>query len=159
MTVTAILDRLERVRKVGAARWVACCPCHESASKSSLSIRELPDGRVLLHDFGGCAASAVLDAIGVDLAELFPDDGDRDARGRSAGYRDEQRRRDARQSRETIDPRHALAAISADVLTAAVLVGDVADGRMDADRARPMLWNLAARIESARMLSGVAHGE
>ena len=163
MSAAALLDRLERVRKVGAGRWIAQCPCHASTSKASLSVRELADGRVLVHDFGGCAVGDVLDAIGVDLAELFPDDGDRDARGRIGTYRDEtnadgtfQRRRDTRQSRTTIEARHALAAIAADVTHAAVIVGDVADGRTSAEAARPELFTLAGRITSALALSGAA---
>ena len=30
------------------------------------------DGRVLLHDFGGCAVGDVLDALGLAMADLFP---------------------------------------------------------------------------------------
>jgi hypothetical protein len=36
-----------------------------------LSLRELDDGRVLLHDFGGCETGDVLAAIGLQLSDLF----------------------------------------------------------------------------------------
>jgi hypothetical protein len=38
-----------------------------------LSVRELDDGRVLVHDFGGCAVVNVLAAVGLELGDLFPD--------------------------------------------------------------------------------------
>lgn len=69
---TTLLDRLDGVRQSGPGRWLARCPAHEDRSPS-LSIRELDDGRVLLHDFGGCDTEAVLDALGLELQALFPD--------------------------------------------------------------------------------------
>jgi hypothetical protein len=71
VTVATLLDRLEKVRQTGAGRWVAPCPSHKDRSPS-LSIRELDDGRVLLHDFGGCGAIDVLEALGLDWSALFP---------------------------------------------------------------------------------------
>lgn len=65
-----ILDRLERVKQTGTGRWLARCPAHEDKSPS-LSIRELDDGRVLLHDFAGCGIEDVLGAVGLTLADLF----------------------------------------------------------------------------------------
>lgn len=67
----AVLERLKQVKQTGPGRWLACCPAHKDKSPS-LSIRELDDGRVLLHDFGGCDTGAVLDAIGLQMADLFP---------------------------------------------------------------------------------------
>jgi hypothetical protein len=66
-----LLSRLERVRKTGPDRWLACCPAHPDRTPS-LSIRELDDGRVLLHDFGGCETGDVLAAVGLTVASLFP---------------------------------------------------------------------------------------
>lgn len=67
-----MLDRLSGVRPTGAGRWLAKCPAHEDRSPS-LSIRELEDGRVLIHDFGGCDTQAVLDSLGLEMASLFPE--------------------------------------------------------------------------------------
>jgi hypothetical protein len=71
MTADALLGRLDRDRRVGDGRWVARCPAHEDRSPS-LSIRELNDGRVLVHDFGGCSTEAVLGALGLRLENLVP---------------------------------------------------------------------------------------
>jgi len=69
----ALLSRLDRVRKRTADQWSARCPAHEDKGPS-LSVRELPDGRVLLHCFAGCDVGAVVAAVGLDLADLFPDE-------------------------------------------------------------------------------------
>jgi hypothetical protein len=71
MNADALLSKLDRVRRVGDGRWVAKCPSHEDRSPS-LSIRELGDGRVLVHDCGGCETEAVLAAIGLKLDDLLP---------------------------------------------------------------------------------------
>jgi len=70
MSAGTLLDRLQGVKPTGPGRWLAQCPAHEDRSPS-LSIRELEDGRVLLHDFGGCGTQAVLDSLGLEMAALF----------------------------------------------------------------------------------------
>lgn len=65
-----LLPRLDGVREKGAGRWVARCPGHEDRHPS-LSIRELADGRVLIHDFGGCSAVEVMAAVDLTLADLY----------------------------------------------------------------------------------------
>lgn len=72
MTAPALLDRLDRVRQTGPATWLAACPAHADKSPS-LSIRELDDGRVLVHDFGGCSVHDVVAAIGLEMTDLFPE--------------------------------------------------------------------------------------
>jgi hypothetical protein len=72
MGADALLSRLERVRKSGNGRWTCRCPAHQDKGPS-LSIRELDDGRVLLHCFAGCEPQSVLDAIGLTFDDLFPE--------------------------------------------------------------------------------------
>jgi hypothetical protein len=72
MSAAVLLERLTGVRQTGPGKWQARCPAHEDRSPS-LSVRELPDGRVLLHDFGGCDTADVLAAAGLRMADLFPD--------------------------------------------------------------------------------------
>lgn len=71
MTVATLLQRLDRVRKTGPDRWVASCPTRDDRHPS-LTIRELDDGRVLIHDFGGDSVHEILAAVGLELSELFP---------------------------------------------------------------------------------------
>jgi hypothetical protein len=49
---------------------MARCPAHEDRSPS-LSIRGTPDGRLLIHCFGGCPTQLVLQALGLDFGDLF----------------------------------------------------------------------------------------
>ena len=72
MRVDDLIGRLDRAHKRGPGRWLARCPAHADRSPS-LSIRELDDGTILLHDFGGCDALSICRAIGIELADLFPD--------------------------------------------------------------------------------------
>lgn len=72
MTASAIIARLDRVRECGPGKWLARCPSHEDRSPS-LSIRELDDGRMLIHCHAGCDPADVVGALGLTLADLFPD--------------------------------------------------------------------------------------
>lgn len=71
MSLTTVLDKLDKVRKTGNGQWVACCPAHED-KKPSLGIRELEDGRVLLHCWSGCSVEDILGAIGCTFDDLSP---------------------------------------------------------------------------------------
>jgi putative DNA primase/helicase len=50
----------------------AKCPAHED-SKPSLSIKVGDDGRILLNCFAGCTVEAIADALGVKVADLYPE--------------------------------------------------------------------------------------
>ena len=71
MDVSALLSRLEGVRGRNGS-WVAKCPAHPDRSPS-LSVKELQDGRILIHDFGGCGTDAILGALGIAMTDLFPE--------------------------------------------------------------------------------------
>ncbi len=67
-----ILSRLEGVRGRASGQWSARCPAHADRAPS-LSIRELQDGRVLVHCFSGCSIHSVLSALDLDMSDLFPE--------------------------------------------------------------------------------------
>ncbi len=69
--VDNLLSLLDKVKRTGDGKWIACCPAHDDKSPS-LTVREMDDGRVLVHCFSGCAVHEVLGAIGLDMAALFP---------------------------------------------------------------------------------------
>lgn len=71
-----LLNKLEKV-KGSKGRWVACCPAHVDRSPS-LAITETDDGRILLKCFAGCSAQQVVEAVGMDLTDLFPNDNNLD---------------------------------------------------------------------------------
>lgn len=65
-----ILSRLDKVTKAGKG-YKARCPAHAD-NGPSLSVREGDEGRVLLHCHAGCSTAAVVAAIGLSMADLFP---------------------------------------------------------------------------------------
>lgn len=71
MSVDLLLSKLEKVKSTGKQRWSARCPAHDDKGPS-LSIRETEDGRVLVHCFAGCSVHEVVQAAGLELADLFP---------------------------------------------------------------------------------------
>ena len=66
-----ILSRLEKVRQRQPGQWSARCPAHADKGPS-LSIRETPDGAVLLHCFAGCEVAEIVASLGLELHHLFP---------------------------------------------------------------------------------------
>jgi hypothetical protein len=72
MTVEAVLARLQGVRRNGNG-WMALCPAHADKNPS-LSINE-GKGKILLKCFAGCTTEAVCAATGIELSELFNDNG------------------------------------------------------------------------------------
>jgi DNA primase len=72
MAVEQLLSRLAKVKATGVFKWAACCPAHEDKNPS-LVIRQLDDGRILLHCFGGCEALDVVEALGLSMTDLFPE--------------------------------------------------------------------------------------
>lgn len=134
MSANTLLSRLEHVKQTGPRRWIARCPAHDDRGPS-LSIRELEDGRVLVHDFGGCDVSEVVAAVGMELSELFPP---REL-GNYAKHRE-------RRPFTADDALHCLALESTLLVIASA---DLAGGKplSDADRARLIL--AATRINAA----------
>jgi hypothetical protein len=72
METTAILSRLEGVRKSGSG-WQARCPAHEDR-QASLSISAGDDGRLLVHCHAGCTVEAVVGKVGLTIRDLMPSD-------------------------------------------------------------------------------------
>jgi len=156
MSVESLLARLDRVKKTSRAQWVASCPAHDSKSRQSLAITETADGRILIHDFGGCSTGEVLAAIGMNFADLFPQQ-DHDDVGRRTGWRGASFK-DSRQPSAHLSARAALLAIAHDATEAAVLVADVADGQVLLADVRLRLWELAGRIGWALDMARVSRG-
>lgn len=71
MALDDLLSRLANVRKAGNG-WRADCP-HGHRSRGSLSIAEGDNGAVLLRCWSGCDSISVLQAVGLNVADLFPE--------------------------------------------------------------------------------------
>ncbi len=69
--IDAILARLEKVTQKGKDKWSASCPAHDDKNPS-LSVGRGNNGCVLLKCWAGCSAADVVDAMGLTMADLFP---------------------------------------------------------------------------------------
>jgi hypothetical protein len=70
--IDRLLPLLERVKRTSPNTWVASCPTRDDRHPS-MTIRELDDGRVLIHDFGGNSPAEILAAIGLTFSDLYPE--------------------------------------------------------------------------------------
>ena len=69
--IDKILHQLSKVRQRQLGQWSARCPAHADKSPS-LSVRENPDGAVLINCLAGCDVHDVVAALGLKLSDLFP---------------------------------------------------------------------------------------
>lgn len=71
MSIEILLEQLQQVRRTNKDQWLACCPAHDDKTPS-LSIRNLEDGRVLIHCFSGCDVKNIVSALDLEMDSLFP---------------------------------------------------------------------------------------
>lgn len=137
MTAAALLDRLDAVRETGPSTWRARCPTHGGKSLT-LSIRDMDDGRVLVHCFAGCDVGDVLAAVGLTVSNLFPE--------RLPDHR-------YARSRSLMPAREALACIDLEVIVATLIIADILkDKAADAEQWQRLAL-CSTRISDARNLS------
>ncbi|WP_330947921.1 hypothetical protein [Thermomonas sp. LB-4] len=72
MGADLLLSRLERVKRSGTG-WRADCPNGHRDARGTLSIAEAEDGRILLHCFACGDVGAILAALELAAADLFPE--------------------------------------------------------------------------------------
>jgi hypothetical protein len=133
-----LLAKLDGVKNTGQDRWIAKCPAHDDRHPS-LSIRCLDDGRMLLHDFGGCGVEDVLRAVGMTFDDLYPE--------RSVDHHPKGERR-------PISAADVLRCVAFEALVVAVAASRLGNGNQidTEDRARLLL--AASRIQAAVKESG-----
>lgn len=132
MSASILLNHLPRVKKTGADRWMACCPAHQDKT-ASLAIKELPDGRVLLHCHAGCDPDSVLAAVGLTFSDLMP----------------ERLQGDFKPVRFAFSALDALRALVADLLFIRLCALSLAQGQALIESDRESLHQSAYRIENA----------
>jgi hypothetical protein len=133
MSAAAIVERLRGTRRTGDGRWIAKCPAHEDR-RASLSIRELGDGRVLVHCFTGCQVEAILAAVDLEFEALFPPR----SIERAAGVR------------PAVPASDVLRAIVDELDVVMVVAGDLAQGRLVSETDFARLRLARERIGAAR---------
>jgi hypothetical protein len=70
-----LLGCLDGVVNRGSGKYMARCPAHDDKSPS-LSIKETSDGTILIRCFAGCTIHEIVSAVGMEVYDLFPDNGD-----------------------------------------------------------------------------------
>jgi hypothetical protein len=142
MSAENLLSRLERVKRTGAGRYQARCPAHDDKGPS-LSIRELDDGRVLVHCFAGCDVHSVLSAAGLVFDDLFPP--------RELGHH-------AKREGRPFPAADILRAIAFEVLVVAVAGSSMLAGEQFNVVDRDRLFLAVGRIQAALDAGGLNHG-
>src|SRR5437016_2484819 len=71
-TLEQVFSQLKGVR-TSMRGWRACCPAHADR-KPSLSIGLGEQGQVLLKCFAGCSLERIVEAMGLTMTDLFPEE-------------------------------------------------------------------------------------
>ena len=140
--VDKILPHLDKVRRTGAGTWSARCSAHDDRGPS-LAVRELDDGRVLLHCFAGCDVHDVLAAVDLNVSDLFPP--------RAVDLRHKPERR-------PFPAADVLRAIGFEALVVAAAAVAMLAGEPFNDIDRDRLILAVSRIQAAMTAAGVSHG-
>lgn len=140
MSADLLLSRLDKVKPTGQGRWVARCPAHDDKGPS-LAVRELDDGRVLVHCFAGCDVLSIVGAVSLDISDLFPP-------------RPMER---ARPERRPFPAADVLRCVAYDALTIAVAGAGMVRGESHTAADQSRLVGAAGRIEAALIAGGVTY--
>lgn len=70
MDIEEFVQRLQGVKGKGQDKYMACCPAHEDRDPS-LSVTVSSSGKILVHCWAGCSALDVVQAMGLQLSDLF----------------------------------------------------------------------------------------
>ncbi|SEN91447.1 hypothetical protein SAMN05216404_108123 [Nitrosospira multiformis] len=141
MSLDRMLPLLEGVKRRGQGRWLALCPAHNDRSPS-LALRELDDGRVLVHCFAGCDIHSILSRLAITFDDLYP--------SRELGHR-------LTREKRPFPATDILHAIAFEVLFVAVTASSILAGEPlnAADRERLAL--AVCRIHAALDAGGLNH--
>ena len=137
MSAETLMSRLDGARRTGVDRWIAKCPAHDDG-RPSLGVRELDDGRVLVHCWAGCAVADVLTSVGIEFGDLFPE-----------RATDQRLRRD----RRPFNASDVLRCTAYEALIASVAAGNLAQGLTLSEQDRERLTLAASRLQTAAEMS------
>jgi hypothetical protein len=140
MAIETLLSKLDKVKRTGQGRWMACCPSHTDRN-ASLSLRELDDGKILLRCFAECSVGDVLDSLGLKIEALFPD-----------------RPSDGRPERRPFPAADVLRAIAVEVQLVAMVAGDISKGVAINGKTKDRVFLAMQRINSGLAAGGINRG-
>lgn len=128
--IDELLNSLSGIKSRGQDRWTALCPVHNEKS-ASLSIRLIDNDSIICHCFG-CGANGVdvANALGLDLAVLFPE-------------------REHKRQRTPFPAADILKALYNEVLVFSIFAGDLKKGKKISDVDYERAMKAASRIIEA----------
>lgn len=141
MSADILLQHLEKVKRTGQGKWLACCPSHGDKTPS-LSIRELDDGRVLVHCFAQCSVEEVLGAVGLAFDALYPPRTDHFVKGEKRPF----------------PAADVLRCVACEAALVAVAAANLMSGMPFSQADRDRVFLAAGRIQSALAAAGLSHG-
>lgn len=141
MEVSQLLVKLERVKPTTKGQWQARCPAHNDRNPS-LSIRELDDGRVLIHCFAGCSVHEILSVLNLTFNDLYPVKNQIMVKG----------------EKHPFTPKQVLIALAHEVLVVAVAASQMAQRGYLETNDLERLKLAYQRIQNGVDMAGVEHG-
>ena len=136
-----LLSRLT-AKRMGPGRWICKCPGHEDRT-ASLSVREIDDGRLLIHCFAECNPNDVLSAVGLTMNDLFPE--------RLTGT-------SGKPEKRPFSAPDVLRAISFEAQIVAIVAIDLSKTHAVSNEIKDRVTLAAARIQAGLTAAGVNHG-
>ena len=125
---------MDGVRSTGRYAWLALCPSHDDRSPS-LAIKLIGD-RLLVHCFGGCSVYAVVESAGLTIGDLF-EQTPRHGHATGKGHR------------SPFSLRELFGFCAGRIELAALLAGDIAQGRVDVESGTGQLLRIAGDLRRA----------
>ena len=71
MNIYEFIGHFEKSYKSGKDEYQCLCPAHDDRT-ASLGVKQMPDGRILINCFAGCAANDILGAVGLTFDDIVP---------------------------------------------------------------------------------------
>jgi hypothetical protein len=138
--IDMVLSRLDgfKLRENGRDRWRACCPGHDGSNPSALSVGIGQDDQVLLRCWQGCDVERVVQAMGLDLSDLFPPKP-------TNGYAGTPLKR-----RRLLTAGQALDLLDVEITLTMLVANDIARGELPDATTRDRLLLSAARVSMLR---------
>ena len=131
MNIHELIGYFQNPHKSGESEYQCLCPSHDDR-KASLGLKELSDGRILVHCFAGCSAVDVLGAVGLNLDAVTP-----------------QRLGDFKPARKAFNPYAVLKTISTETLLVALAALEMGSGKTLPEEDRVRLLKAAERLRGA----------
>ena len=139
-SIEPLLARLQKVKRTGTDQWMARCPSHSDGT-ASLSLRELPGDRILLHCFAECDVGEILDAIGLTVNDLFLS-----------------RMPDAKPETRPFPATDVLRAIAMEAQVVAIAAADIVRGVVPDTKTKDRVFLATQRINAGLNAAGIKHG-